>query len=1197
MKRKLLFAMLCIVSALGLRAQSWTAPTIGVTPTTGNKYKVLNLGAGMYLNGGQAYFGWNTTAIVASTETEWTFTGDASSFTLTSSGTTGIFTSGNGIEGDAMHVDNTAQSYAITLLSNGYYQIHDPGASYKKCWGYNSSFHATGIVAHARPAKSGWYTDWVFLTEIPANLDVLLARYKLYHLYERYFSDNEGSEVAAAKTVYDNGEATVEQLNDAYTTLYAARYAHQLAVASDSDPRDITEFVLTNPDFSTGDISGWETDYVSGVQAENIGYQGASYTNGDVNIHRFIEAWRWSPALGNGYLRQTVSDLPEGKYVLECDAIAADQPGGTMPTGAQLYITADALDYPKDMATENNKPQHFSVQFLNSDLGNDVIFGLRTVSTTANWLCADNFTVTFYGIDLSAYAKQLQDEVDAFDDMKSSIESTVRSNLQTQVDALDIVYKSSSAYAAAISNMQTINAYATALIAANTAKNNSTYENVVGTELTALNTAIGDAPTYADYATYAAKTSALTTATSAFTAAATNYDALVREIAKAKNLGVADATADSYAATSSTTSATALTNTHNLMVDEYEFVADEYTEEVVIDPSKWTPSGDYGTMTSQHWSGNGSEPYYEQSSAAWGSSSWSLAYTTTTSLPAGNYVFKVAGRRSSSAVNMTLTVAYNETEAIVNDFPMGDVGLGINKSGVTSFDAEDAAGFANSNNGRGWQWRYVKFTLADPAEVTLTVTGVATASWNWLGFCNASLLTDDAKNIALIESLVALTEAKNAATLDEHTNKGSGIFQYDKTTDDGLWSAYSTAKSDAEAFTLTSSSTSSEVETLASALNNAINNYNNLTLNAPDAEKRYVLTIVEAGKAWNGNAVTFRENCGDNTDQGNFGIKYQTTTNTKYNQAIKFTATTGNKYKLSVTSADGTEMYLTTSKKGYNKDDGGFGDERIRMTSDASKALEVEILPTSTDNQFQLYNSTAPGIIANNNDDGMYTANSCNFTIAEASQASSVTVSAKAGKYGTVIFPFKPDVSTGFDGITFYSCGDVNAETQRVLIEEVATPVANTPYLIKNASGEDFSKAVTGWGAAYKDEYTSGLLTGVYTAATIEASVEPTASENGAYRYVLQTPTSGANVGVQAFYKVTSDFTATAYKCFMTIPQDATGGGAVKAFFLDFGDADAINAVEATQAENAEIYNLAGQRLNKAQKGVNIVNGKKVLIK
>ena len=58
------------------------------------------------------------------------------------------------------------------------------------------------------------------------------------------------------------------------------------------------------------------------------------------------------------------------------------------------------------------------------------------------------------------------------------------------------------------------------------------------------------------------------------------------------------------------------------------------------------------------------------------------------------------------------------------------------------------------------------------------------------------------------------------------------------------------------------------------------------------------------------------------------------------------------------------------------------------------------------------------------------------------------------------------------------------------------------------------------------------------------------------------------------------------------------GSGNVKGFAINWGDADGINSVNNGQAmENATIYNLAGQRMNKVQRGVNIVNGKKVIIK
>ena len=199
----------------------------------------------------------------------------------------------------------------------------------------------------------------------------------------------------------------------------------------------------------------------------------------------------------------------------------------------------------------------------------------------------------------------------------------------------------------------------------------------------------------------------------------------------------------------------------------------------------------------------------------------------------------------------------------------------------------------------------------------------------------------------------------------------------------------------------------------------------------------------------------------------------------------------------------------------------------------------------------------------------------------------SVTVSAKAGKYGTVIFPFTPDVSTGFDDIKFYSCSEVNSETNKVRLVEVVAPEANTPYLIKNNGEENFSKTLSGGITSTRDSYTVGLLTGVMTASTIPAS---------ANNYVLQTPTDGENEGVQAFYSVDANFTATAYKCYLTY----TGSLSAKLIGFETADVDGIRSIDdeiMSNGERSEIFNLAGQRVSKAQKGIYIVNGKKVVIK
>ena len=57
--------------------------------------------------------------------------------------------------------------------------------------------------------------------------------------------------------------------------------------------------------------------------------------------------------------------------------------------------------------------------------------------------------------------------------------------------------------------------------------------------------------------------------------------------------------------------------------------------------------------------------------------------------------------------------------------------------------------------------------------------------------------------------------------------------------------------------------------------------------------------------------------------------------------------------------------------------------------------------------------------------------------------------------------------------------------------------------------------------------------------------------------------------------------------------------GNVKAFYFGFGGEDAIETIADGDRTvgNGEIYNLAGQRMKSLQRGVNIVGGKKVLVK
>ena len=72
--------------------------------------------------------------------------------------------------------------------------------------------------------------------------------------------------------------------------------------------------------------------------------------------------------------------------------------------------------------------------------------------------------------------------------------------------------------------------------------------------------------------------------------------------------------------------------------------------------------------------------------------------------------------------------------------------------------------------------------------------------------------------------------------------------------------------------------------------------------------------------------------------------------------------------------------------------------------------------------------------------------------------------------------------------------------------------------------------------------------------------------------------------------------TLKGFRAYFSVAADSP----VKGFFENGYDFEGLpTAIDGLQAEgaNATIYNLAGQRVNKAQKGIYIVNGKKVLVK
>ena len=175
-----------------------------------------------------------------------------------------------------------------------------------------------------------------------------------------------------------------------------------------------------------------------------------------------------------------------------------------------------------------------------------------------------------------------------------------------------------------------------------------------------------------------------------------------------------------------------------------------------------------------------------------------------------------------------------------------------------------------------------------------------------------------------------------------------------------------------------------------------------------------------------------------------------------------------------------------------------------------------------------------------------------------------------AAQYGTFCAPFDVTIP---EGVTAYTIGGID-KNGILTLEQQNTISAHTPVIVYSESTTDINAVQ--FGVATSSTATSKYLTGVYT---------DTKAPLGSY--VLQN--QNGRVG---FYHVEGTQPwVRANRAYLTVPASAN----VKAFYMD--DATAIQTVEELLSGKAEIYDLAGRRQQKLQKGINIVGGKKVLVK
>lgn len=188
-----------------------------------------------------------------------------------------------------------------------------------------------------------------------------------------------------------------------------------------------------------------------------------------------------------------------------------------------------------------------------------------------------------------------------------------------------------------------------------------------------------------------------------------------------------------------------------------------------------------------------------------------------------------------------------------------------------------------------------------------------------------------------------------------------------------------------------------------------------------------------------------------------------------------------------------------------------------------------------------------------------------------------------AAGWGTIIIPFdceKPE------GLTIYECTSVN--DGKLVVEEVNSFKANTPYLLKGPKDVETIYPLEGYAAKHEDKYEKGVMVGVYSWQ------EPPADS-----YVLQNQDEGL-----AFYRhlAGNGVEVGPNRCYIK-PQS----GELKSIQFPDDETNGVAYANATDSTLVDVYTTAGVKvkhqvemgkaLNDLPAGLYIINNKKIVKK
>ena len=195
-------------------------------------------------------------------------------------------------------------------------------------------------------------------------------------------------------------------------------------------------------------------------------------------------------------------------------------------------------------------------------------------------------------------------------------------------------------------------------------------------------------------------------------------------------------------------------------------------------------------------------------------------------------------------------------------------------------------------------------------------------------------------------------------------------------------------------------------------------------------------------------------------------------------------------------------------------------------------------------------------------------------------------VEVSAAGYATL---YAPVALTLADGVEAYYVSAKSA-TSATMTQVTGVIPANTAVVLKAAKGT-YNLAV----ASEADAISGNLLTGTLGSEFVAADAYVLSKQEegvGFYKAKLNISTNTENDGAEGEEDDTYEaFLNNGFKAYL--PASSVSGARFISF--DFGTETAIENIEGAEVENAVVYDLSGRRVQKAQKGLYIVNGKKVV--